>query len=97
MDSPSHRLLAEELRQLLGADTARISTPGELFLVIGTRKTSRDEWRKFAPGGPANGEALTFDYVEERVVASGADATQLRASAVEYKRLYRHDMGAVHS
>jgi len=80
-----YEALAEELRQLLGFDTARISECGmssdsKLFLIVGTRKHSEGEWTK-------NGKPWSFDYVATKVVASGKDEDDLRASAAEYKRL----------
>jgi hypothetical protein len=70
--------------KMFDCDTARITDPmGAKFLIIGwNRNTAKDngQWLR-------NGEPINFDYVEERVVASGKTYTQLIASAKEYKRL----------
>lgn len=80
-----HEALAEELRQLLGFDTARVVEADphgdvKLFLIVGTKKRSEGEWTK-------NGKPWSFDYVATKVVASGRSEDELRASAAEYKRL----------
>ena len=76
---------SSEFAKLLGADEARIwkSADGYLFLIIGQRRhTSQDvgRWIK-------NGKPIDFSYLEEKVVASGADMQELEASAREYKRI----------
>ena len=69
---------------LLGCDTARISeVGGKKFLIIGTRKNTKDDpgqWVK-------DGEPIDFDYVAERIVASGETDAELMESAREYKHL----------
>ena len=76
--------LAVKCRKIIDCDTARISqTLGTMFLVIGFNRNTKDDegqWIK-------NGEPYDFDYMEEKVVASGNTEEELLASAREYKRL----------
>ena len=76
--------LAMRCREIIDCDTARISTPAnKMFLVIGSNRNTKDDegqWTK-------DGEPYDFDYVEERVVASGETEDELIASAREYKRM----------
>jgi len=76
---------AQRFKEMFGCDTARIShAGGKLFLIIGQcRKTQDDrslQWYR-------NGEPIHFDYVAEKVIASGDTMDELIASAKEYKRL----------
>jgi len=76
------------LRDLLEADTARVSSPlgPRMFLVIGHRRSTRDD-----PGHweDADGNRmLDWEYVDEKVVASGETEEELIASAQEYQRLF---------
>ena len=74
--------LAEQLRQLLGYDTARIVRPiDKMFLIVGTRRNTKDD-----PGHiEINGERVNYDYVAEQCVASGMTDADLIASAEKYK------------
>lgn len=74
--------LAEQLRQLLGFDTARIVKPiDKMFLIVGTRRNTKDD-----PGCvELNGERVDYDYVAEQVVASGFTDEDLIESAEKYK------------
>lgn len=69
---------------LLGCDTARISEAGgKKYLIIGTNQNTKDDpgqWVK-------NGMPIDFDYVSEKIVASGITESELLESAREYKRL----------
>ena len=66
---------------LFGCDTARVTVPcGKLFLIAGWNRRSEGEWL-------VNGTPHTFDYVEEKCLASGANWRELRKSCREYKRL----------
>ncbi|HWW95488.1 MAG TPA: Smr/MutS family protein [Vicinamibacteria bacterium] len=82
MENPE---LVEELRALLGADEARITSPcGHHFLILMTRRNTKEDktsaWYR-------DGQRFDFDYLAQRVVASGCTVDELRASVVEYKRL----------
>jgi hypothetical protein len=77
--------LVEELRALFSADEARITSPcGTLFLILMTRRNTKENktsaWYR-------DGQRFDFDYLEQRVVASGHTVDELRASATEYKGL----------
>ncbi len=82
----THAQLANHFRKLFACDTARIwqaSHGGKMFLIIGHKRHTKDDagqWMR-------NGEPIDFEYVAERVVASGETESELRASANEYKRL----------
>jgi hypothetical protein len=74
-------LLIEACIAELGCDTARVSEAGgKLFLVAGSNRRSECEWE-------ANGEPVSFDYVEEHTVASGRTAAEVLASLAEFKRI----------
>lgn len=77
--------LIEQCRKLIECDTARISKPqGRMFLIIGFNKSTKDDkTSQFIK----NGEPYDFDYVEEKVVATGYTEEELLESAEEYKRL----------
>lgn len=63
-------------------DTARISSAsGTLFLTLGWNERSEGEWCD------QDGHAMNFDYVREKVVASGATLRELTASARDYKKI----------
>ena len=70
---------------LFECDDARVSKPmGKLFLIIGHKRRSVGQWKKY------NGttyEPFDFDYLDEACIASGVDHESLWASALEYKRL----------
>lgn len=76
--------LIEQCRELIECDTARISKLNNtLFLIIGFNKHTKDDsgqWYK-------NDEPLDFEYVEEKVVASGETEEELLDSAKEYARV----------
>ncbi len=86
MDARTEQRLIKLFISMLGCDTARISQPcGKMFLVIGFNRNTKDDagrWTK-------NGEPINFDYVREKVVASGNTPSELIRSAKEYKRLSR--------
>ena len=77
-------MTADDYAILLGADTARISQPcSRMYLIIGERRNTRGDpgqWMR-------NGKPVDFDYVAERVVASGDTAEELEAAAREFKRI----------
>lgn len=75
------------LRELLGADTARISSPlgGRMFLIIGHRRNTKEDPGRWEDG--AGNRWPDWDYVAEKVVAAGDTEAELIASAHDYKRL----------
>ena len=75
-------------KRMFGCDTARISKPlgsGNMYLIIGYKRNTKDtagQWYK-------NGEPIDFDFVEQKVVASGANEDELLEDAKRYKKLLR--------
>lgn len=73
--------LADRLIEIVGCEVGRIAKPyGRMFFIAGWKKRSEGEWLR-------NGEPWKFDYVQEKVVASGETEAELLESAREYKRL----------
>ena len=77
--------LIERCKAIVEFDVARISHPmGTMYLIIGfwknTKEDKSSQWLK-------NGEPINFDYVEEKIIASGKTDEELIASVEEYKRL----------
>lgn len=76
--------LIEKCKSIIKFDVARICQPMKrMYLIIGFNRNTKDysgQWIK-------NGEPINFDYVEEKVVASGDTCEELIASVKEYKRL----------
>lgn len=75
--------------QMFGCDSIRIVEYGDLkFLLLGWNRNTKDgsdQWFK-------NGQPFDFDYVEEKVVASGATDEELHKSAQEYVRISKLTM-----
>lgn len=78
------RQLRDKFREMFDCDEVRISRPlGRMFLILGSRRsTSEDEGQWYR-----NGEPVDWDYLAEKVVASGDTEEELIASAEEYKRV----------
>ena len=76
--------LAEKCRKIIGSETARVSKPsGRMFLIIGKKiNTLKD-----AGMITINGRRSDFDYVEEKVIASGNTEQELIDSVRQYKKL----------
>lgn len=76
--------LVARLRKIVTSDTGRIVSPcGRLFYIIGFNRHTKDgpyRWLK-------NGKLYNFAYVEERVIASGKNPTELEESATKYAKL----------
>lgn len=80
--------LAEECKQYVTCDTARISKPledGKMFLIVGFNRSTKED--KGGQWVNQNGDRIDFDYVQESCVASGYTKEELIASAKEYERL----------
>lgn len=79
-----HEALIERARAIIEFDVARISKPmGRMYLIIGFNKNTKNDAGQWVK----NGEPINFDYVEEKIVASGSTEEELIASVREYKRL----------
>ena len=85
--------LSAKCREIVECDIARISKLGDkLFLIIGfNRSTKDDEGQWYEHFQDKDGEyrhkPRDWDYVAERVVASGKTEVELIVSTEEYKRL----------
>jgi hypothetical protein len=78
------KLLAH-FNTMFGCDTARIIRPGGvMFLIVGHKMRSEGQWFYSRDGGPR--DPFNFDYVEEKVVASGRTLRDLAVAAERYKR-----------
>ena len=78
---------AARYRRMFHCDNARISkVVGKMFLIIGKRRNTKDDppehgkWYK-------NGELFDFEYLAERVIASGDTEAELLKAAKAYKRM----------
>lgn len=81
--------LVRRFVRMFTCDTARIvRTGGTMFLIIGCNRNTKDDpgqWFQHRSGKlPV---PVDFDYVQERVIASGRTEAALMKSAKEYKRL----------
>lgn len=79
--------LAEECKQYVTCDTARISKPledGKMFLIIGFNRNTKEDEGQWVH---QDGERRDWDYVQESVIASGFTEKELIDSTKEYERL----------
>lgn len=79
--------LSAKCMKIIECDTARISKPGfngMMFLIIGFNRNTKDDEGQWTDG---YGNPRDWDYVAEKVVASGKIEEKLIESAKEYKRL----------
>ena len=79
--------LADECKQYVTCDTARISKPlenGKMFLIIGFNRNTKEDEGQWVN---QDGERIDFDYVQESCIASGHTKEELIASTKEYERL----------
>lgn len=81
--------LSSKCMKIIECDTARIKKfdewlGGKMFLIIGFNRNTKDD-----PGqwSDENGNLKDWDYVEEKIVASGKTESELIESAEEYQRL----------
>lgn len=76
--------LIAKCREIVKCDTARISKPGDrMFCIIGFTRNTKDDPGQFIK----NGERFDFDYVQEKVIASGHTDDELIENVKEYQRL----------
>lgn len=81
--------LSSKCREIIECDVARISNlGGKLFLIIGFNRNTKDDpgvnIQQFEDGSQIEKD---WDYVAERVVASGETEEELIESAEYYKKL----------
>lgn len=80
-----HETLSAKFVELFECDRVRITRVGNmLFLILGWNRSTRQDAGQWHD---SEGRPVHFDYVDEHVVASGADEDALIASAKEYKEL----------
>lgn len=76
--------------KIVECDTARIrkfELDGMLFLIIGFNRNTKDDPGQWCSDALGENPIPDWDYVEEKVVASGYTELGLIESAKEYKRL----------
>ena len=85
MDEQTEQELLSRFREMFACDAARIyhAMSGKLFLIIGWKRNTRDDAGQWTH----NGVPVDFDYLREKVIASGDTPDELIASAEKYKRL----------
>lgn len=78
--------LLDRLKAMFACDEARITSPaGRHYLILGWKRNTRDsegQWTR-------DGEPFDFDFLEEKVIASGNTEEELTASAEHYKALLK--------
>lgn len=74
LSSPAHKKLEAETRPVKGILSRGLKGNAQ------NHQTTPRYWTK-------NGQPINFDYVEERVIASGKSEAELIASAKRYKKL----------
>lgn len=80
--------LAQKCKKYISCDVAWISKPlndGKMFFIIGFNKNT--EWEKDTITTNEKGEKINYDYVQEKVVASGYNEKELIKSIKEYVKL----------
>jgi len=87
--------LLEKITSMFECDTARISKPGDkLFLLVGWKRSTTDQkethWEKY-------GTRIDFDYIEEKLVATGVNTEELIKDAEYSKRLEKKVLGGLFS
>jgi len=77
--------LVEKCREIIKCDTARITNPmNRIFLIIGFNRNTKDDSGQWVDN---NGKNFDFDYIAEKVIASGNTPEELLKSVKEYNRL----------
>lgn len=84
--------LSAKCMEIVECDTSRIrkfDSPidGKMFLVIGFNRNTKDDSGQWCKDALGKEPIPDWDYVEEKVVASGKTEEELIESAKEYKRL----------
>ena len=82
--------LLNKFKKIFKCDSVRILQPSnKMFLIIGYKKNTKDDIYVWYT---QNGRLKNFDYIEEKVIASGHNEKELLISAKEYKRLCNINM-----
>lgn len=84
MKNKNEDAFLERFKKMFNSDTARIVHPcGMMFLIIGFYRNTQDDQGQWY----CNGQSLDFDYVSEKVIASGENYDELLSSVMKYKSL----------
>lgn len=86
----NNQKLLRKFKRMFKCDSVRISKPYDtMFIVIGFKKNTKDRsegvWFQ-------NGEPLDFDYIEEKVIATGKTEEELIKSAKFFKKIQNMSM-----
>lgn len=80
--NPTPFTLQERYKKIFQCDAVRVlQISGTYFLLIGFNRNTKDDsgqWLK-------NGEPFDFEYIKEKVIASGATYSSLHRSTLRYK------------
>lgn len=77
--------LERKFKKMFRCDSVRISQPlGVMFLIIGFKRHTKDDLKTY---WEKDGKRIEFEYLAEKVIASGESEAELLVSAKEYKRL----------
>lgn len=84
--------LSAKCIEIIECDTARIRkfdewNGGKMFLIIGFNRNTKDNSGQWSRDPLGKEPIPDWDYVAEKVVASGTTEEELIKSATEYKRL----------
>lgn len=84
--------LSSKCMKIIECDTARIrkfDSPidGKLFLIIGFNRNTKDDPGQWSRDMNGKDPIPDWDYVAEKIVASGKTESELIESAKEYQRL----------
>jgi len=79
--------LSSKCMKIIKCDTARISKYDKMYLVIGFNRNTKDDIGQWCRDSAGNDPIPDWDYVAEKVVASGKTDQELIESAKEYQRL----------
>ncbi len=81
--------LIKKCKSIVECDTARIRKydDGKMFLIIGFNRNTKDDPGQWCSDAFGLESIPDWDYVEEKVVASGNTESELIESAEEYSQL----------
>jgi hypothetical protein len=86
-DKGNNKKLENKFKKMLGCDSARISNVNnnKFFLIIGYKTHTKDDI--YSQWVDEKGKRIDFEYMEEKVIASGKNIEELIESAEYYKKL----------
>lgn len=84
----SEQQLLDWAKRYFRCSATRLSSfPSKHFLIIGRRRSTRQDGREGKGIWYRDGKPHHFYYLEESIVGSGATLDEVKASAKEFKRL----------